>query len=259
MKYPILEFDPQREAVIEPQKLNQPVPGMPSACVACFFQDIIAKLVRERNLEPVAVAHSEMGDHPFYALELEGHTFTLFHPGLGAPLAAGLLEEAIARGCRVGIACGGAGVLDGSLTMGHVIVPTAALRDEGTSYHYLPPSREAYPDPRAVDAIEATLRRHNVPYVRGKTWTTDAFYRETPGKVQRRKDEGCLVVEMETAAFFAVAQFRGIPFGQILYGGDDLSGEAWDSRGWRDHISVREQLLWLAAEASLQLQQAIAP
>ena len=130
MKYPILEFDPQREAVIEPQKLNQPVPGMPSACVACFFQDIIAKLVRERNLEPVAVAHSEMGDHPFYALELEGHTFTLFHPGLGAPLAAGLLEEAIARGCRVGIACGGAGVLDGSLTMGHVIVPTAALHHQ---------------------------------------------------------------------------------------------------------------------------------
>ncbi len=87
----------------------------------------------------------------------------------------------------------------------------------------------------------------------GKTWTTDAFYRETPGKVALRKQEGCLTVEMEAAAFFAVADFRDVTFGQILYGGDDVSGETWDSRRWNERTSVREKLFWLAAEACLEL------
>ena len=115
--------------------------------------------------------------------------------------------------------------------MGHVIVATAAVRDEGTSYHYLPASREVAPTDDAVAAIVATLERHEIPFVTGKTWTTDALYRETRGKVARRAAEGCLTVEMEAAAFFAVARFRGVSFGQMLYAGDDLSGDAWDDRG----------------------------
>ena len=71
-----------------------------------------------------------------------------------------------------------------------------------------------------------------MPYVQGKTWTTDGFYRETPAKVPLRRAEGCLTVEMEAAAFFAVAQFRGVQFGQMLYGGDDVSGAEWDHRDW---------------------------
>jgi purine-nucleoside phosphorylase len=92
-----------------------------------------------------------------------------------------------------------------------------------------------------------------VPYLTGKTWTTDAIYRETPDKIALRRDEGCLSVEMEAAAFFAVAQFRGVTFAQILYGGDDLSAESWDSRHWQHQASVREKLFWLAAEACLML------
>lgn len=97
------------------------------------------------------------------------------------------------------------------------------------------------------------LKRHDIPYVIGKTWTTDALYRETPGKVARRKAEGCITVEMEAAAFFAVAQFRGVAFAQILYGGDDLSGDEWDNRDWLGRTSTREKLFWLAAEACLSL------
>ena len=69
----------------------------------------------------------------------------------------------------------------------------------------------------------------------------------------RRVAEGCLTVEMEAAAFFAVAAFRGVSFGQLLYAGDDLSGEAWDARGWETHASGRELLFRLAAEAVLEL------
>ena len=182
---------------------------------------------------------SEIGRNPVYELEFDGRRLALVHPGVGAPLAAAFLEEMIARGCRTFVACGGAGVLVPDVALGHVVVPTAAIRDEGTSYHYLPAAREVEPTRQAVDAIVATLERHHVPYVTGKTWTTDGLYRETRGKVERRVAEGCLTVEMEAAAFFAVAAFRGVSFGQLLYAGDDLSGDAWDERGWDEHVGTR--------------------
>ena len=168
-------------------------------------------------------------------------------------MAAGFLEELIARGCRKFIACGGAGVLNREIAVGHIIVPSAAIRDEGTSYHYLPPAREVEATPAAVAAIEAVLTRNKHNYLVAKTWTTDAIYRETVDKIKRRREEGCLAVEMEAAAFFAVAKFRGVAFGQILYGGDDISGTEWDSRHWDRQVCVREQLFWLAAEACLRL------
>ena len=93
-----------------------------------------------------------------------------------------------------------------------------------------------------------------MPYVTAKTWTTDAIYRETRGKVERRAAEGCVTVEMEAAALFAVAAFRGVRLGQLLYAGDDLSGDAWDARGWDAHAEGRELLFRLAAEACLSIE-----
>lgn len=250
--FPILEFDPARAAIIEPGKLIAPI-DIAEHCVICFFQDVLTGLIESGQARFVVASKSEMGPHPFYEIDVDGHGVAFFHPGVGAPLAAGLLEEAIARGCRKFIACGGAGVLNKEIAVGHIVVPTAAVRDEGTSYHYLPPSREVRPTPEAVAAIEGVLQRHNVPYVTGKTWTIDAFYRETPRKIRQRRGEGCLTVEMEAAAFFAVARFRDVAFGQMLYSGDDVSGTDWDSRDWVNHTSVREKLFWLSAEACLEL------
>jgi uridine phosphorylase len=250
--FPILEFDPTREAIIEPGKLIESI-DIPEHCVICFFQDVLTGLVESGKARFVVASKSEIGAHPFYEIEVGGRRLAFFHPGIGAPLAAGLLEEAIARGCRKFVACGGAGVLNSEIAVGHIVVPIAAVRDEGTSYHYLSPSRDVQPTPEAVAAIERVLERHNVPYVAGKTWTTDAIYRETPDKVRMRRDEGCLTVEMEAAAFFAVARFRDVTFGQMLYSGDDVSGEDWDARDWVNRVSVREKLFWLAAEACLEL------
>jgi uridine phosphorylase len=174
--------------------------------------------------------------------------------GVGAALAAGWLEELIALGGRAFVAVGGAGVLVPDVALGHVIVPTSAVRDEGTSYHYLPAAREVGPTDDALAAILATLIGNAIPHVEGKTWTTDGFYRETHQKVRRRVAEGCLVVEMEAAAFFAVARFRGVAFGQMLYAGDDLSGETWDSRGWVGHSTGRDLLLRLGVEAVLRIE-----
>ena len=250
--YPILEFDPAREAIIEPGRLVKPIDA-PEHCVVCFFQDVIEQVVTEHEARCIAMQSSELSKHPLYEITLEGRRLAFFHPGVGAPLAAGLLEEVIARGCRKFIACGGAGVLNKEIAVGHLVIPTAAVRDEGASYHYLTPAREVAANADGIAAIERTLAGHGVPYVKGKTWTTDAIYRETTAKVQRRKAEGCLTVEMEAAAFFAVAQFRGVPFAQILYGGDDVSGAEWDSREWLSRADVRRNLFWLAAEACLTL------
>jgi uridine phosphorylase len=249
---PILGFDPAREAVIEPNQVIDPI-DIPERVVLCFFQDVIEQVVAQHGGRQIDVLVSEIGQNPVYELTYGGERLTLAHPGVGAPLAAGFTEELIARGCRAFVACGGAGALVPDLTMGHVVVPTGAVRDEGTSYHYAPASWTISPTEDAVAAIMAALERHGVPHVEGLTWTTDALYRETRGKVEARVAEGCLTVEMEAAAFFAVARFRGVSFGQLLYAGDDLSGEAWDDRGWTEHAEGREVLFRLAAEAVLTL------
>lgn len=249
---PILEFDPATSAVIDPDHGAGAV-DLPPRAVLCFFQGVIEKVVAEHEGRQIDELVSEIGHNAIFELTYDGSRLAVVHPGVGAPLAAAFLEELIARGCRSFVACGGAGVLVPDIALGHVIVPTAAIRDEGTSYHYVAAAREAAPTPDAVGAILATLGRHHVPFVTGKTWTTDGLYRETRGKVAQRVAEGCLTVEMEAAAFFAVAAFRGVAFGQILYAGDDLSGDDWDSRGWDDHAEGRELLFRLAAESVLAL------
>lgn len=249
---PILDFDPAREAVLEPHLAITKF-DLPPRVVLCFFGRAIASFVESLGGREIGRLGSEIGFHSVFEVELDGRRVAIAQAGVGAPLAAGWLDELIALGGRAFVAAGGAGVLVPGLVMGHVIVPTAAIRDEGTSYHYLPASREVSPTPDALEAIVATLEANGVPFVTGKTWTTDGIYRETREKVRRRVAEGCLTVEMEAAAFFAVARFRGVSFGQMLYAGDDLSGEAWDGRGWPHHDTGRDLLLRLAAEAVLRI------
>ena len=250
--YPILEFDPVPKAVIEPSEHHTKVPGMPERGVLCFFNNLVEEMARGGGAVEIHSLRSEMGRHPVYVVQRPAGSVALMHPCVGAPNAVALTEELIACGCSRIIACGGAGVLDSTLDAGRVLVPISAVRDEGTSYHYLPPSRTVDPSPAAVAAIEAALRARNVPFMHVKTWTTDGVYRETPARILRRKEEGCLTVEMEAAALFALAQFRQVLLGQILYAGDDVSGDTWDSRDWQTH-DVRGHLLELAIEAALGL------
>lgn len=251
--YPILEYDDSTSAIIEPSRVVKPIPDMPQQVVYCFFQEAIRSLCDNGKAEIIGHLGSEIGHNPIYRYEHRGEPVAIIHPGVGAPLSGTFLEETIIKGGRKFVACGGAGVLDSTIAAGHVVVPHSAIRDEGTSYHYLPPSREVHAHPDAVAAIINTLEKHQIPYNSGKTWTTDAPYRETPNKVRQRRNEGALTVEMEAAAFFAIAQFRSVIFGQMLYGGDDLSGENWDNRGWQRLFTAREKLLLLAIEAVLAI------
>ena len=252
MSYPILEFDSTPEAFIEPSKIIR-ARDLPEHCVICFFREVIDKVIAEYDAKVMVENRWEDGPHQIYEISYHNHRLAFFHPGVGAPMAAGLLEEAIAFGCGKFIACGGCGVLEKDIAVGHIIVVSGAIRDEGVSYHYLAPDREAIANESAVSALVKTLNGRGVPHRVGKTWTTDAPYRETLNKIARRKEDGCLTVEMESAALIAVAQFRSVILGQALYGGDDLSGMEWDNREWQSRSDIREALFWLCADACLCL------
>jgi uridine phosphorylase len=245
---PILEFDPTPEAVIEPRQVRSRLERAPEHAVLCMFGEVIDRLARDGApvLWELSAAH---GVHPVYGITVGDRPVAVFHPGVGAPLAGAFLEEAIASGCRAFVGIGMAGALVPDVLIGHVVVPTAAIRDEGTSYHYQPPSRSIEPTPDALEALLATLKRHDVPFETGGTWTTDAFYRETRAKVDRRVAEGCLAVEMEASALFAIARFRGVPIAHLLTTSDDLSGEKWSGMRLRGRDDFRWSLFLLTAEA----------
>ncbi len=252
-EYPILEFDAQREAIIEPAKVLKPVPGIPVRCVLPIYDTVVEELRKQGLLSLVTNIGTAMGPMPVYRMTYDGKDIAVAHPGLCAPFAAAVLEELIAFGCRSFVACGSAGVLDSALAKGTVVVPSAAIRDEGTSYHYVAPGREIAAQADVVQIVQTVLAAHGVKYQIGKTWTTDAIYRETKNRIATRKSEGCLTVEMECAAFLAVAAFRGVRFGQLLATGDDVSGNEWDPRRTEEHKSFPERLFWLSVEACMKL------
>ena len=251
--FPILEFDSDRNAFIRPEHINSPT-DISERCVLCFFPEAIENILSEYPHRVAANFSVESVRMPVYELDYRGSKIALIQAGVGAPIAGMQIEELTALGCKKYIACGSCGVLREDIALGHLIIPTAAVRDEGTSYHYLEPSREIFADERVVRAIEDTFAEQNVPYIKAKTWTTDAFYRETPLKIQRRKSEGCVTVEMEASAYMAVAQYNQVAFGQILYAGDNLGGESWDSRGFYEKTDTRELVLRLALDACLRIE-----
>jgi uridine phosphorylase len=252
---PILQFDPNPNAVINPGHGagREPVPGA-DAIVMSFFAETIEAIALRESLPVVASVRSEMGEHRVFQVEREGVKIGLFHVGVGAPLAAGQLEEVIAHGYRTVVVCGSAGVLDSAIDFASVMVCEDAVRDEGTSYHYLPAGETASADPEVTRVLSQTLEDAGVAHFRGRSWTTDAFYRETPAKIARRREADCRMVEMEASALFAVARFRGIRIGQLLYGGDDVSGLDWDPRSWPDkRHGIRGRLVDLSLQAAARL------
>jgi uridine phosphorylase len=247
---PLLEFDPSTTAVIDPT-IHRPPLGFPDRAVMCWFGDVVRH--RTVGLEPVHHVPFEHGDHAICVVSHHGVPVALVSPGVGAPASVTSLEVVIALGATFVIGCGGAGIVRPGFDIGHVIVPTGAVRDEGTSYHYAPADAPVAPHPRALAAIDVVLTDAGVPHEHGLTWTTDAFFRETPAKVARRREQGCVTVEMEAAAMFAAAAFRGATYAQLLYAGDDVSAEEWDERDWTRQATARERLLDLALEAVLRL------
>jgi uridine phosphorylase len=152
----------------------------------------------------------------------------VFRSGMGAPFAAAMVEELIARGARNIIVFGSCGVLDERLAAGHYIVPTEAYRDEGTSYHYAAPAD--YIRIRNADKVAEVLSDRNIPFVKSRIWTTDGLYRETRGNTAARLADGCIAVDMECSALQAVCDLRSCEIYQFVYAEDSLGGDTWEPR-----------------------------
>jgi uridine phosphorylase len=252
-EFPILEFDEDKNAFIRPSNSIQPIDNIPENCILCFFSEAIEKILTECPHKIISYLVSEGIKNPLYELDYSGKKLALIQASVGAPMAVGQIEEISAMGCKKFIACGMCGVLQKELAVGHLIIPTVAVRDEGTSYHYVSPSREITANERIVKIIENTLLEKKIPYIKAKTWTTDAFYRETNQKVAQRKKEGCVTVEMETSAYIAVSQYNNVEFGQILCSGDSLAGDEWDKREYNKRTGIREFVLRLTLDVSLKM------
>jgi uridine phosphorylase len=251
-RYPILEFDDTEVAKIEPSLSHKKTEGY-EYCVITFFREVLEAMEKEGRIKVVKHLNCATMDVPIYEMEYMGKKIHLFLGYVGAAGSAAFLEELIALGFNKFIVCGGAGVLVKGVAVGHLVIPISAIRDEGVSYHYLAPAREVECNPDVVGKIEEDFNKHKIAYIKAKTWTTDSFYRETEKKIELRKSEGCVTVEMEAAAFFAVAKFRNVKLGQILYGGDDLSGVDWDSREWHNRAEIRENLVEISIRICVSL------
>ena len=228
---PILEFDTAQTAVIDPTHEELDL-KLPKKCVFAFLGEYIDAYASKTNAQQVSHFVSATKHYPIYITTYKGEEIVLCQAPVGAAPAAQILDWLIGYGVSEIISAGSCGGLE-TFPESTFLVPKKALRDEGTSYHYAPPSRFMEISEKARRAIEETVLEHGMKYQEVITWSTDGFFRETKEKVAYRKSEGCSVVEMECSALAAVSAFRGAAWGMILYTADSLADvEKYDMRNW---------------------------
>ena len=249
------EFDPNPVAVINPSDMHRPVEGCPQVAVSCFERGTFGRMLERLGAEPFALTTCANLEIPVYRAEYKGVPIALYEADVGAAGCVGMLEDLFAIGVEKLVLFGTCGVLDRSIRDCGVIIPTSALRDEGTSYHYAPPSDEIEVNPKYRDEFIEILNRRNCTYALGKTWTTDAFYRETAEKIARRKAAGCVCVDMECSAVAALAQFRGKEVFQFFHGSDCLDGGDWEVWGLSQftNITGKDKAALLALELAARI------
>ena len=240
--YPVLEYDDEKTAKLNPTSfVDESFPT--DKLVITFFPEVIQRLLETKQ---IVSEKTISGENPVEIYRFADDPDVLLTLGqVGCPACAGNLDLFYAMGIRKVMFCGGGGVLDRDIEVGQILVVEGAIRDEGFSYQYLPPSRVVYTDEAITDIVIRHLAAEGVSYLKGLVWTTDAIFRETPERIGLRKKEGAKIVEMEQAGCIAVARFRGFSYGALIYGGDDLSGQEWSERSWRSREGVRYDLVQL--------------
>ncbi len=235
------EFDPNPKGMYDPSILHEPIKNFPKTCVSFFSYRYMQEFVEKYKPEVIAeFGTSVMPFFPVYKINYKGEDIAVVQAMVGEPLQVGNFDELIFMGVKNFLLIGSCGCLEKNIEEYSLIVPTSALRDEGTSFHYQPASDEIELEKEAVMVVENTLKDLGLKYAKGKTWTTDAIFRETKDKVERRRAQGAITVDMECAGMAAVAKFRNVHFAQIFYGADDLSLDEYDARGIIDNKGLLE-------------------
>lgn len=198
------------------------LPDVPPAVIV-GFQDELYEEVCERADDSVNLVRSQ----EVHLLNEDVGFIGNF--GIGAPMTATVTENLIAAGAEVVCILGGCACLQESIPPNDAILPTYSIRDEGVSYHYLPPDEEVRTNPELVDALDDGLSDAGVETHRGPTWTTSAMYRETVPEIEQYADEGVVSLCMESAAMLAVAEYRGADAAVVHEIGDHLLADGWES------------------------------
>lgn len=198
-------------------------PGaIPESFVLCYSPRLFEGITSDERA--TAVAHR---NGRFVAINVEATRIGVAGGfGIGAPVAATVMEELAALGVRRFVSIGAAGSLNSQLEVGDVVVCTEAIRDEGVSHHYLAPGRSVTPSALLTSQLTRSLQAAGLAVAEGPTWTIDAPYRETVHELHHYRSEGVLTVEMEAAALFAVANYRKLEVGAAFVISDTLD-EVW--------------------------------
>lgn len=230
-----------------------PETAVPDVCILDPDGDIVRRLKesgRAARDPHWACYHTDL-----YRFDYDGGRYGLIGCAVGAPFAVLVAEELFASGCRFLISMTSAGRIAETRDPPYFVVIDRALRDEGTSYHYLPPAVWSTADNAFAEAVHESLAGFRVPVDRGASWTTDAPFRETAAAIRRARDLGVLAVEMEAAALYAFARARKRPvlcFAHVTntMGSTALDFEKGESDGVYDALDVisSARLTWEIAE-----------
>lgn len=250
------EFDECKSSTFDPTDIVKPIEGFPKVGITCFSKKLMDKYIETFNGEKIAELGNANGKIPVYKIVYDNQEIALFMSRVGAPACITSYEEILVMGLEKLIMFGTCGVLDGSIKDLAIIIPNAAIRDEGTSYHYKASSNEITANQKYIHEFESILKKRNIDYVIGKTWTTDAPFRETRDKVQKRKSQGCICVDMECSAMMSVAEFRNKELFQFFYAADNLDNAKWDQRSLSnvDRLEEKEKIIYLALDLAREMQ-----
>lgn len=223
----INSFDDKSEAKINPI-FNDNTYEL-DVCIMTFSKVIEEYVLNNYEVEKIGKVENAADTRFIYKIDYKGKKIGFFKTFVGAPACVGSIESCFKEiKVKKFILFGGAGCLNKEIAHGKVMVPNYAYRDEGTSYHYKEPSD--YIEIKNHDIVSRFMKINEIPYVKGKTWTTDAFYRETINNYELRKSDGCISVEMECSAVQAVCDFRNVELYVFFTSGDLLDSPKWDRR-----------------------------
>ncbi|MCR5112996.1 MAG: nucleoside phosphorylase [Acholeplasmatales bacterium] len=249
------DFDENKEAIIMPEMCAKIIENFPEVTISCFSEKLFNNVLQTFDAKEIGHVHSAVGLNYIYEVEYKGKRFALFHSMVGASLCVNQYEDIMVMGSKKLILLGNCGVLDKSIEDCGIIIPTSALRDEGTSYHYAKPKDTIEVNKKYKEEFKEVLKEYGYPYVEGRTWTIDAPYRETKDKVAKRKEQGAICVEMECSAMQALCDFRGTEFFQFFYAGDNLDHSNWDPRSLAGgaRLDDKIKIMFLAFELGMKI------
>ncbi len=245
-------FTPEEFLAVRLQRLNltPAQAAVPPTVLLTFQQEIAEQFVHETHARPAGNGFSFETSVPMWRGTLGGAPVLIAKMPIGAAAATVAFELLISCGARTFVMAGNAGSLTPDAPIGGIVVPTGALREEGVSYHYLPPDAEPTPDAELTDALIAATEMRGRTARTGRVWTTDAIFREMGWKVRQYGASGILAVEMELAALLAVSQVRGVRFGAALVISDELY-HPWRP-GWHadDYVAGRTLVANIALDVA---------